>query len=246
MSFFIRDFFSSCFRGAFYHNVVRISRCITYSQSKSTFGFIDSDNVGKSHFVSIQAAPSFSNTFPAIFGDRSDIPCLIPCAIDQDPYFRLTRDVAHKLKYPKPALIHAKFFPALQGPGTKMSASVDSSAIFMTDTQAQIKNKINRHAFSGGGATMELHKEHGGKPEEDIPFQYLSFFLDDDEEISTIEKEYRAGTLSTGDLKKRCIEVLQKFVGDFQAVSLSTMAFFIIFHCWTLVRWSRYVFYFLF
>jgi len=144
--------------------------------------------VGKSHFVSVQAAPSFSNTFPEIFGTRSDIPCLIPCAIDQDPYFRLTRDVAHKLKYPKPALIHAKFFPALQGPGTKMSASVDSSAIFMTDTQAQIKNKINRHAYSGGGATMELHKELGGRPEDDIPFQYLSFFLDDDEEISEIEK----------------------------------------------------------
>ena len=43
-----------------------------------------------------------------------DIPCLIPCAIDQDPYFRLTRDVAQKLKYPKPYLIHSKFFPALQ------------------------------------------------------------------------------------------------------------------------------------
>ncbi|KAG0345797.1 DEAH-box ATP-dependent RNA helicase prp22 [Podila humilis] len=203
--------------GAFYHNVVRISRCITYSQSKSTFGFNDSDNVGKSHFVSIQAAPSFSNSFPEIFGNRTDIPCLIPCAIDQDPYFRLTRDVAHKLKYPKPALIHAKFFPALQGPGTKMSASVDSSAIFMTDTPAQIKNKINRHAFSGGGATMELHQQFGGKPEEDIPFQYLSFFLDDDEEVAEIEKNYRAGTLSTGDLKKRCIEVLQKFVSEFQA-----------------------------
>lgn len=71
------------FSGPFYHNVVRISRCITYSQSKSTFGFNDSDNVGKSHFVSIQAAPSFSNSFPEIFGTRSDIPCLIPCAIDQ-------------------------------------------------------------------------------------------------------------------------------------------------------------------
>lgn len=96
--------------------------------------------------------------------------------------------MAHKLKYPKPALIHAKFFPALQGPGTKMSASVDSSAIFMTDTAAQIKNKVNRHAFSGGGATMELHQQFGGKPEEDIPFQYLSFFLDDDEEVNEIEK----------------------------------------------------------
>ena len=29
-----------------------------------------------------------------MFGDRSDIRCLIPCAIDQDPYFRLTRCVS--------------------------------------------------------------------------------------------------------------------------------------------------------
>ncbi|KAG0233348.1 tryptophan--tRNA ligase [Actinomortierella wolfii] len=202
--------------GAFYHNVVRISRCITYSQSKSTFGFVESDNIGKSHFVSIQAAPSFSNSFPHIFGTKSDIPCLIPCAIDQDPYFRLTRDVAHKLKYPKPALIHAKFFPALQGPGTKMSASVDSSAIFMTDTAAQIKNKITRHAFSGGGATKALHEEFGGNTEVDIPYQYLSFFLEDDEELAQIKKNYEAGTMTTAEIKKRCIEVLQEFVGEFQ------------------------------
>ena len=45
--------------------------------------FIRSDNIGKLHFVSIQAAPSFSNSFPQIFGATSDVPCLIPCAIDQ-------------------------------------------------------------------------------------------------------------------------------------------------------------------
>lgn len=99
----------------FYKNIVKISKTITTNQSKACFGFNDSDNVGKLHFVSIQAAPSFSNTFPQIFGPKGDIPCLIPCAIDQDPYFRLTRDVAVKLKYPKPALIHAMFFPGLQG-----------------------------------------------------------------------------------------------------------------------------------
>ncbi len=105
--------------GAFYQNVVKISRCITTNQSRACFGFTDSENVGKLHFVSIQAAPSFSNTFPHIFppgtiGGKGEVGCLIPCAIDQDPYFRLTRDVAQKLKYPKPALIHAMFFPALQ------------------------------------------------------------------------------------------------------------------------------------
>ena len=43
-----------------------------------------------------------------------DIRCLIPCAIDQDPYFRMTRDVAPRLKMHKPSLIMSRFFPALQ------------------------------------------------------------------------------------------------------------------------------------
>lgn len=38
---------------------------------------------GKISFPAIQAAPSFSNSFPQIFRDRADIQCLIPCAIDQ-------------------------------------------------------------------------------------------------------------------------------------------------------------------
>ncbi|CAG8612038.1 27947_t:CDS:2, partial [Racocetra persica] len=175
-----------------------------------------SDCIGKLHFVAVQATPSFSNSFPQIFGTRSDIPCLIPCAIDQDPYFRLTRDVAHKLKYPKPCLIHAKFFPALQGPQTKMSASVDNSAIFMSDTPNQIKKKINKFAFSGGGDTLELHKLHGGNPDVDVAYQYLAVFLDDDVELADIYKKYKSGEMMTGELKERCIKVLQKFVGDFQ------------------------------
>lgn len=153
-----------------------------------------------------------------MFGLKGDIPCLIPCAIDQDPYFRLTRDVAAKLKYPKPAIIHSQFFPALQGSGTKMSASNPNSAVFLCDTQAQIKNKINRHAFSGGGNTAELHKENGGNPEVDIAFQYLRFFLESDEELATIETSYRNGTMSTAELKARCITIVSKIVLTVQEV----------------------------
>jgi tryptophanyl-tRNA synthetase len=204
--------------GAFYKNVVKIAKAITYNQSKATFGFTESDNIGKVHFVSVQAAPSFSNTFPQIFGPKGDIPCLIPCAIDQDPYFRLTRDVAQRLKYPKPALIHSKFFPALQGPGTKMSASVTTSAIYISDTQSQIKNKINKHAFSGGQDTIELHRLHGGNCEVDVSFQYLKFFLDDDVELAEIEKTYSSGELASGELKKRCIAVVQELVKGIQDV----------------------------
>ncbi|KAJ7491228.1 hypothetical protein FB451DRAFT_1552724 [Mycena latifolia] len=202
--------------GPFYENISKISRQITYSQAKATFGFTDSDNIGKIHFAAIQAAPSFSNSFPQIFGSVSNIPCLIPCAIDQDPYFRLTRDVAQKLKYPKPTLLHAKFFPALQGPQTKMSASDPNSSIYMSDKPAQIKNKVNKHGFSGGKETEEEHRRLGGDTEVDVSYQYLTFFLDDDEELERIGVEYRAGRLLTGQLKAKCIELLQKFVGDFQ------------------------------
>ena len=73
-----------------------------------------------------------------------DIPCLIPCAIDQDPYFRMTRDVAPRLGYPKPALIHSTFIPALHGAQSKMSGSDITSSIYLTDTPKQIKTKINK------------------------------------------------------------------------------------------------------
>jgi hypothetical protein len=33
---------------------------------------------------------------------------------EQDPYFRMTRDAAVKLKLHKPSLIESQFFPALQ------------------------------------------------------------------------------------------------------------------------------------
>jgi len=56
----------------------------------------------------------------------------------------MTRDVAPKLKYLKPACIHSKFIPALQGNSGKMSASNPNSSIFLTDTPNQIKKKINK------------------------------------------------------------------------------------------------------
>jgi len=54
----------------------------------------------------------------------------------------MTRDVAPRLGYQKPALIESMFFPALQGESGKMSGSLDISAIFVRDTPKQIKTKV--------------------------------------------------------------------------------------------------------
>jgi tryptophanyl-tRNA synthetase len=51
----------------------------------------------------------------------------------------MTRDVAPRLGYLKPALLHSTFFPALQGAQTKMSASDANSSIFLTDSPKEIK-----------------------------------------------------------------------------------------------------------
>ena len=189
---------------------------MTFNQVKGIFGFGDSDCIGKISFPAIQAAPSFSSSFPFIFKGKKDVPCLIPCAIDQDPYFRMTRDVAPRLSLPKPALIHSSFLPALTGAQTKMSASDPNNSIFLTDTPNQIKNKINRYAFSGGGATIDEHRANGGNCDIDIAFQYLKFFMEDDNRLDQIRSEYSSGELLTGDLKKELIGILQKVVAEQQ------------------------------
>jgi tryptophanyl-tRNA synthetase len=206
--------------GAFYENICRMAKRITINSVRGTFGFNDSNNVGEFHFCATQSATAFATSFPHIFGtDRkkvSSIPCLIPCAIDQDPYFRQCREHAEKMKYKKPSLIHAIFLPALQGPGSKMSASVETSAIYMNDAANRIKNKINKYAFSGGQDTAELQRQLGANTKDDVPFQYLTFFMEDDEELERIRVAYEKGEMLTGEVKQKCIAELQAYVQAFQ------------------------------
>jgi len=208
------DYMGQC--SDFYKNICRIQKCVNLNQVKNIFGFVESDCIGKISFPAIQAAPSFSSTFPFIFNSRKDIPCLIPCAIDQDPYFRLTRDVAPRIGLPKPALLHSVFFPALQGAKSKMSASDKTSSIYLTDKPKEIKDKINKYAFSGGGQTVEEHKKNGGNCDVDVSYQYLRFFLPDDKRLEEIRQSYSSGELLTGYLKKELIEVLQELVAKHQ------------------------------
>ncbi|OAQ98259.1 hypothetical protein LLEC1_08029 [Akanthomyces lecanii] len=206
--------------GAFYKNIVRFAKRVNFNTAKAVFGFDGSSNIGKIHFASIQGATAFAGSFPHIFGadeaKTAKIPCLIPCAIDQDPYFRLTRDCAAGLKYAKPSLIHMRFLDALQGPGSKMSASDDTSAIFLNDSAKAIKTKINKYAFSGGQESVEEHREKGGNADVDVSYQYLQFFMEDDAELKRIEEEYNSGRMLTSELKAICVEHLQKYVAEFQ------------------------------
>merc|ERR1711972_215149 len=207
--------------GHMYPNIVRLWKAITYNTARGAFGFVGESNIGQSAFPAIQAAPSFPSSFKVPLGGDDNMCCLIPCSIDQDPYFRATRDVAHKLvpkSHPlggKPALIHAKFFPPLEGAAGKMSASDENSAVYLTDSPELIETKVMKYAFSGGQDTAKEQKEKGADLDKDVSYQWLRFFLEDDEELEKIGKSYGSGQgdyWNTGSVKKRLIEELQKMV----------------------------------
>ncbi|VDM39647.1 unnamed protein product [Toxocara canis] len=201
----------------FFENVLRIWKLVTNNQARAIFGFTGEDSMGKAAFPALEAAPCFSSSFPHIFGGRKDIPCIIPAAIDQDPYFRMSRDVAPRLKYSKPAMIYSSFLPALQGAQTKMAASDANSCIYMDDTPKQIKNKINKYAFSGGRDTIEEHRKLGGNCDVDISYQFLRYFMEDDEQLEDIRKRYTSGELLTGELKAIAIKEIQRVIAELQA-----------------------------
>ncbi|MEY4881657.1 MAG: hypothetical protein RLZ87_1086 [Armatimonadota bacterium] len=64
-----------------------------------------------------------------------------------------------------------------------MGGSTEST-ILLTDTPKQVHDKVMKHAKSGGRASLEEHRRLGADLEVDIPYQWLRFFLEDDEKLS--------------------------------------------------------------
>ena len=99
---------------------------------------------------------------------------------------------------------------------TSTPSPLTLTSLVMSDTEKQIKKKINSHAFSGGQETLELHRELGGNPDIDVPYQYLAYFEDDDEKLAKFAEDYRKGDMLTGDMKRECITMMTAYVKKFQ------------------------------
>jgi tryptophanyl-tRNA synthetase len=199
--------------GILYPEAIKVAKRITFSTIKSSFGFDESTNIGSIFFTSMQTVPTF---LPSVLKNKK-IPCLIPHAVDQDPHFRITRDILPKLGYYKPASIQCSFLPPLTGSEGKMSSSESISGILTTDTPAEIERKIKKYAFSGGQATIEEHRKKGGNPEVDISFQYLKYlFEESDEKLNQLEKDYKSGKMLTGEMKEYAIKKITKFILEHQ------------------------------
>jgi len=184
---------------------IKIAKKLNFSEVKATFGFDNTSNIGIMFYPALQIAPT-------MFEKKR---CLIPAGIDQDPYWRLQRDIAESLGFFKAAQIHSKFLPPLSGPEGKMSSSIPESAIYLSDDPKTVERKIMKYAFSGGQATVELHRKLGANIDVDVPYQWLYYFFEEDDDlISKIGYEYSKGIMLTGEVKKILTERINNFLSD--------------------------------
>ncbi len=192
-----------------YDIALEVAKRITFSTAKATFGFQESTNIGWIFWPAIQAVPCFIHA--KLTGEN--VPALIPAAIDQDPYWRVTRDIAQKLGYYKPAQIHCRFLPGL-GIGGKMSASEPETSIFIIDPPNVVKRKI-WNAFTGGKATAAEQRKTGADPSICTVFHYfLYLFEEDDKKLKEREKQCKAGGILCGECKADLTERINKFLTE--------------------------------
>lgn len=192
-----------------YPLAIQAAKKITFSTAKAVFGFTDSSNIGMIFFTSIQAAPAFLGSIMRGKPTR----CLIPLAVDQDPHFRVARDVAPKLGFPKPSILHAKFFPSLLG-ADKMSSSDPQSAIYTVDSDSEVRRKI-MNAFTGGQPTVKEQREKGGNPDICPIYQYCMYLFEpDDHKLKEVYYACKSGKLLCGEHKQILAEKVIKFLKE--------------------------------
>lgn len=199
--------------GIMYPEAIKVAKKITFSTIKAAFGFTDSNNIGSIFYTAMQTVPAF---LPNVLNGREDY-CLIPMAVDQDPHFRISRDVIEKLGHKKPTIIHSKFMSPLTGSQGKSSSSSSDKTILMTDDAKTVKRKINKYAFSGGRDTVEEHRREGGDVEVDVACQWLKYFEEDDEKLAEIYDKYTKGELLSGEVKAKLIEKVNEILSAHQA-----------------------------
>ena len=190
-----------------YELAVKLSTKTTLSTLKAIFGFDNDTNPGQVFYTVMQSAHIL---FPQLEEFGGPKPVVVPIGIDQDPYMRLVRDMAEKVGMIKPSSTYHKFLAGLQG--GKMSGSKPDTCIYLSDSPSAAKKKIMK-AFSGGAASLEEHKKHGGNPDIDVACQYLyMMFEQDDRKAEEIKEGYRKGMLSSGDVKSLLADKVTAFL----------------------------------
>lgn len=155
---------------------------------------------------------------------EGNMPTVVPVGADQDPHIRLTRDIAARLtnyKFEVPSATFHRFMEGLQG--GKMSSSEPKSYIALSEDPKSARKKI-MSATTGGRATLEEQKKLGGVPDMCSVYKFYFYHLvDDDKGVQKIFDECKSGKTTCGDCKKRCADMMEKFLVEHQKKRVKAM-----------------------
>jgi len=186
-----------------YELAMSLSTKVTVSTLNAIFGFDASTQSGQVFYGVVQMAHILLPQIKEFGGPK---PVVVPIGIDQDPYMRLSRDVAERAGMVKPSSTYHKFMHGLRG--GKMSGSKPESCVYMDDDEDAAREKIGR-AKTGGAGTVELHRKNGGNPDICNVFEYYNFHLaKDDAHAKRVWQECRSGKRVCGDCKAECVDLL--------------------------------------
>ena len=181
----------------------------TFNELKALYGDL---NGGKILSVLTQVADILHPQLPEFEGKA--MPTIVPVGADQDPHIRLTRDIASRIKNEfnvmPPAATYHRFMEGLHG--GKMSSSDPKSHIALSEDPKSARKKI-MSATTGGRETAEEQKKLGGKPDVCSVYKFYFYHLvPDDKEVQRIYQECTSGSILCGECKKRCADMMEKFL----------------------------------
>ena len=191
-----------------YNLAIKLSKKITLSEVRATYGYKNQDNPGLYFYPAIQAAHII---FPQEKHKIKNV--LVPIGPDEDAHIRIARDISSRFGYQKASILHTKFLPGIDG--KKMSKS-KNNAIFLNDSEKEIKKKIAR-AVSGGQKGLEEHRKKGGNPDIDVAYIYLKNLFVSPKESKKIYNNYKSGKMLTSEMKKLFQDHTLKFIKQFQS-----------------------------
>jgi len=187
-----------------------LSKKITRNMFNAVYGHVD---IGKISAAILQYADIIH---PQLKEYEGKMPSVTGIGLDQDPHARLTRDIAKRLPYDLevPSFMYFKHQSGLMK-GSKMSSSAPDTAIFLSDSQSEIKRKVSK-AFTGGWESVEKQKKFGGRPDICKVREILGFHLPDSKKLNEIIYSCKAGERLCGETKAFTIEFLQKMLAEHQ------------------------------
>ncbi|MEM4347312.1 MAG: tryptophan--tRNA ligase [Candidatus Altiarchaeota archaeon] len=204
--------FQSDYKVPYYRLRDVFSKKVTFNELNAVYGSLEPRKI----FSSLTQVADILHMQLKEF--EGPMPTVVPVGADQDPHIRLTRDIAARFskeyEFILPSSTYHKFMPGLQG--GKMSSSDEKSYIALTDKPEKARKKI-MEAKTGGRATIEEQRKKGGIPEQCMIFEIYKFHLiEDDKELEKIYNECKTGKLLCGEDKKRCSELMEKFLKEHQ------------------------------